>query len=88
MKTWFLEHVNKINNPSFRNVSNISGHFIDVHDSEICNLKITGIERIPNPPRGGDREAILRDREAYWILTLNTAVPKGLNLRRETMLHY
>lgn len=88
VKTRFLEHVNNIQNPAFRNVSNIAKHFIETHNSETCSLKIIGIERIKNPPRGGDREAILRDREAYWILTLNTSAPQGLNLRRETMLHY
>lgn len=84
----FLEHTNNISNPYFCNISNISKHFIDEYGSQIHDLKIIGIERIPNPPRGGDREAIMRDREAYWILTLNTIVPNGLNLKREIMLHY
>lgn len=88
MKSRFLEHTCNINNPSFCNISNVLKHFIDVHNSETHNLKIIGIERVPNLPRGGDSEAILRDRKAYWILTLNMIIPEGLSLRREIMLHY
>ena len=53
-------------------------HFNDAkHD--ISSFRFTGIEQVQMPPRGGDLDLILKRREAYWIFTLQTLAPKGLN---------
>ena len=46
---------------------------------DISSLRFIGIEAVPPPPRGGDHDLILKRREAFWIFTLNTLAPKGLN---------
>lgn len=83
-----LEHINDISSNTGRNMSNASKHFVDTHSSNIASFKIFAIEKLKYIPRGGDIKSKLVDREAYWILMLNTTHPKGLNLRRESMLHY
>ncbi|KAJ0069779.1 hypothetical protein NL108_014342 [Boleophthalmus pectinirostris] len=56
----------------------VAVHFNDQrHD--ICSLRFCGIEHVPPPPRGGDHDRILKQREAFWIHTLQTLAPKGLN---------
>ena len=53
-------------------------HFNDAkHD--ISSFRFMGIEQIQMPPRGGDLDLLLKRREAYWIFTLQTLAPKGLN---------
>ena len=46
---------------------------------DICTLRFQGIEVVNAPKRGGDRDRLLLQREAFWIHTLNTEYPKGLN---------
>lgn len=56
----------------------VAVHFNDAqHD--VCTLRFCGIEQVPPPPRGGDHDKILKQREAFWIHTLQTLAPKGLN---------
>lgn len=38
-----------------------------------------GIERVDPPRRGGDPDLLLKRREAFWLFTLQTLAPKGLN---------
>ncbi|XP_077155812.1 uncharacterized protein LOC143818356 [Ranitomeya variabilis] len=45
----------------------------------VAQLKFQVIEQVPRPRRGGDHIKLLRSREAYWIYTLDTLAPKGLN---------
>ena len=53
-------------------------HFNDAkHDVSI--LRFCGIEQVPPSPRGGDHGKILKQREAFWIESLQTLGPKGLN---------
>ena len=53
-------------------------HFNNIkHD--ICTLRFQGIETVRPLKRGGDRDRVLLQREAYWIHALNTVFPKGLN---------
>lgn len=53
-------------------------HFND-RKHDISSLRFYGIEQVRMPPRGGDRDLLLKRREAFWIFTLNTLAPKGLN---------
>ncbi len=45
----------------------------------ISTLQYIGIEAVKLPRRGGDINNLLLKREAYWIYTLNTLSPNGLN---------
>ena len=56
--------------------------------ASICTVKtfkFHGIEHIVTPRRGGDKELLLRRREAVWIMRLK-AVQNGMNVDNE--LHY
>ena len=56
----------------------VAVHFNDCkHD--ISTFRFIGIEQVPLPRRGGDHDHLLKQREAYWIFTLQTLHPKGLN---------
>lgn len=53
-------------------------HFNDLkHD--ISTLRFCGIEQVRLPRRGGNHDLLLKRREAFWIYTLQTLAPKGLN---------
>ena len=56
----------------------VAVHFNDCkHD--ISTFRFIGIELVKLPTRGGNHDALLKQREAYWIHTLQTLHPKGLN---------
>lgn len=56
----------------------VAVHFNDCkHD--ISQLRYCGIEQVAAPRRGGNHDLLLKRREAYWIFTLQTLAPKGLN---------
>lgn len=57
----------------------IARHYIQANHGSCASLKFWGIDKITPPPRGGDLVKILLKREAYWIHTLNTVEPNGLN---------
>lgn len=88
LKTRALEHLYDIAHSSTRNLSGASRHFVDIHQSNVQSFKIYGIEKMYYFPRGGDIRSKLKDREAFWILMLNSTVPHGLNMRHEVMFHY
>ena len=48
-------------------------------------MRFQGIESVNPLERGGDRDRLLLQREAFWIHFLNTEFPKGLN--EELMLN-
>ena len=75
LKTRISEHRSDIRNKNFKNP--VALHF---HQAQHCisSLRYLGIERVKLPPRGGDIDTLLLQREAFWISTLNT-VAKGLN---------
>lgn len=56
----------------------VAVHFND-QKHDISSLRFTGIELVPLPPRGGDHDKLLKQRECFWIHTLQTLTPKGLN---------
>lgn len=58
----------------------LARHFIEKgHIPVISHLKFMVLEGISKNRRGGDREFVLRKREAHWIHFLNTITLKGLN---------
>lgn len=56
----------------------VAVHFNDKHH-DIASLRFCGIEQLSLPPRGGNFDKLLKQREAFWIYTLQTLAPKGLN---------
>ena len=54
-------------------------HYKQANHGSPASLKFWGIEKITPPPRGGDIINKLLCREAFWIHTLNTREPLGLN---------
>lgn len=60
-------------------------HFKEVHESSIDGLKVFGIEAISNGLDSGNKYQILCTRETFWIFTLGTLAPQGLN--EESELH-
>lgn len=57
----------------------VSRHFIEAGHSE-WDLKVRIIDRVPNPPRGGNRIGLLKRCELKWIYMLGTLHPGGLNI--------
>lgn len=56
----------------------VAVHFNDLkHD--ISSFRFIGIEQVSLPKRGGNLDILLKQREAFWIHTLQTLMPKGLN---------
>ena len=43
------------------------------------SLKFIGLEQVPLPPRRGDQDLFLKQREVFWIHTLQTLAPKELS---------
>ena len=54
-------------------------HYKEANHGSPASLRFWGIEKIPTSSRGGDMIKRLLCREAYWIHTLNTLEPMGLN---------
>lgn len=57
----------------------IARHYRDRNHGSGASFKFIGIERILPNPRGGNLVQKLLKREAYWIYTLNSMEPHGLN---------
>ncbi|KAL2095452.1 hypothetical protein ACEWY4_010171 [Coilia grayii] len=58
--------------------SPVARHF-NIMGHDICSLRFQGLELVNQHRRGGDRERTLLQREAFWIFTLQTVHPSGLN---------
>lgn len=81
LKIRILERLNDIANPTNRNILKLARHFIEEHNGRTDNFLFHGIETVISLYRGGDLVKLLRDKEAYWILTLNSMIPGGFNFR-------
>lgn len=57
----------------------VSRHLWQQHGGDISNIRFQGIERIQPSIRGGDTDRRILQREAFWIFTLQTSTPHGLN---------
>ncbi len=76
LKTRIAEHHSTIRNQ-------VSSSLVAVHFAEakhnVSTLKYIGIESLKQPRRGGDLNSMLLKRELFWIFTLDTLSPRGLN---------
>lgn len=57
----------------------IARHYRDRNHGSAASLRFIGIERVLPNPRGGNLVQKLLKWEAYWIYTLNSMEPHGLN---------
>lgn len=70
----------------FRNIKNgllshnVSSHFLTHHNCSPLGISFSIIEVVQKNWRGGNFERFLSKREMYWIYTLKTLVPLGLNV--------
>ncbi len=76
LRTRISEHRSNIRTGDMR--SPIASHFRQVGHN-VSVLQYIGIEKVIKPSRGGDYEKKLLQRECFWIYTLNTLSPSGLN---------
>ncbi|KAL2084518.1 hypothetical protein ACEWY4_020036 [Coilia grayii] len=76
LKTRIAEHRSNIRNHNDK--SPVAIHFTAASHN-VSSLRYIGIEHVKSPSRGGDVNSLLLKREAYWIYTLGTLFPKGLN---------
>lgn len=76
LKTRISEHRSNIRNHDSK--SPVATHFSLAHHN-VSTLRYVGIEQIQLSNRGGDVNNKLLQREAFWIFTLDTMSPKGLN---------
>lgn len=61
----------------------VPAHFIEKGHT-ISQLRYRVIDGVSKSRRGGDRQQLLKKRELFWIFTLDTLAPKGLNLEYKT----
>ncbi|CAJ0944555.1 unnamed protein product [Ranitomeya imitator] len=54
-------------------------HHFAIKNHSIAQLRFQVLEQVDIPRRGQNRTRMLQRREAYWIYTLQTLEPKGLN---------
>ena len=76
LRTRISEHRSNIRCGDMRNP--VAAHFKQMGHS-ISSLRYWGIEKVNRPARGGDHNRLLLQRESYYIYSLNTMAPHGLN---------
>lgn len=76
LKTRIAEHRSNIRNHNEK--SPVALHFTAASHN-VSTLRYIGIEHVKCPSRGGDVNSLLLKREAFWIYTLGTLSPRGLN---------
>ncbi len=77
LKARIAEHKAAIRNHNMEYA--IARHYVSANHGSCASLRFGAIERISPSQRGGDMIKKLLRREAYWIYTLNTVEPHGLN---------
>ena len=80
LKTRIAEHRSNIRTRDQR--SPVALHFAEAQHS-VASLRYIGIEHVTTPRRGGNINNLLLRRESYYIHTLQTMSPKGLNQEDE-----
>lgn len=61
----------------------VAAHFV-AEGHSVSQLKFKIIDGIPPKRRGGDRTKLLLKKELFWIFSLDTMTPRGLNLEYKT----
>ncbi|XP_073428203.1 uncharacterized protein [Dendrobates tinctorius] len=56
----------------------LPAHFKEARHN-VSQLRFQIIEKVPRPKRGGNHVRLLKQRETFWIYTLDTLHPRGLN---------
>ncbi|KAE8575669.1 hypothetical protein XENTR_v10003902 [Xenopus tropicalis] len=56
----------------------VAKHFLE-RGHRLPTFRFIAIDHVPPIRRGGDRSQLLMQREVFWIKTLNTLSPFGLN---------
>ncbi|XP_075460474.1 uncharacterized protein LOC142497064 isoform X2 [Ascaphus truei] len=77
LKTRIAEHVRFIKKKD--DTHPVPRHFTRCSRGGIANFSFMALEHISQGVRGGDREGTLNRREMYWIYTLRTLHPLGIN---------
>ena len=76
LKTRISEHRSAIRNHDVK--SPVAVHFTKMKHT-VSSLFFLGIEQVKLPRRGGDLNTLLLKRELFYIFSLGTLAPKGLN---------
>lgn len=77
MRTRFGEHRRFIEQKKDKH--SVPRHFCQAHNGSTQGLELFGIEAIPMSLPEGERFSRLCQRESFWIFTLNSMSPEGLN---------
>lgn len=88
LKIRIRRHLSDIENLTAVNISAASRHFTEVHNRDTSHFRFMAIERVTPNHRGGDLKKKLLIREAFWIFTLGTRVPQGLNIQQDLRYQY
>ncbi|MEE6515589.1 hypothetical protein FKM82_024462 [Ascaphus truei] len=78
LKTRMQEHCRLIRKQDTNHP--VSKHFTECRQGGINSFSFMGIERIIQKERGGNTVKTLDCRESFWIFTLNTRYPEGMNV--------
>ncbi|CAJ0967759.1 unnamed protein product [Ranitomeya imitator] len=83
LRVWVQEHLrdikNAVNCPEPHLLKPIPRHFLDRHNGDPKGFTVCGIDRIYMGIRGGNAKQRLLQKEARWIVVLDTLSPRGLN---------
>lgn len=63
-------------------------HFLEAHQVNPAGMRVFGIESIGGELDSGRKHQRLCKREAYWIFTLGSLAPGGLNKDPEITFHH
>lgn len=68
--------------------TNVANHWNSVHFKDTSSLSVQGIEKTVTPARGGDKFRMLCKRKVFWIFSLHTRIPFGLNFGWDVSHYY
>lgn len=83
LKVRIRQHLSDVLNPMALGLSATSRHFVCFYMGDLSSFLFLGIERVSCHSRGGNMKQRLLKRKAFWMLTLGTRVPVGLNIRQD-----